>query len=216
MRKERATQLATVSRMRWMLAVLLLAYSMTLATPHAVPPAPAAPVPILSDEKCSAWVVWDEARGEPLKGARAVLDAVLARMHKRNKTACEVVKERYQFQGYKPGAIQKVPDEALTRYEAVRKMPPVTANCEYFHATYVHPAWRLKMRRCKQVGKHIFYQPKENAHETIQSHRQHDPATQLHHRQHRNDAYRRADAGHRSVRAGGRKQHAASRRARRR
>lgn len=147
--------------MRWALAVLLLAVCSTLATPRTIPPAP---VPVISSEtKCAAWVTWDEARGEPLKGARAVLDAVIARMHKRNKTACEVVKERYQFQGYKPGITKEIPDEALTRYEAVRKMPPVTANCEYFHATHVHPAWSFKMRRCKQVGNHIFYKPiKEN------------------------------------------------------
>ena len=105
-----------------------------------------------------AWVIHDEARGESLKGARAVMDVILARMQQRKQTACEVVKEPSQFSGYRPGVFLKITKEMLTRYAIVSKMSPVAAECEYFHATYVHPVWRIKLKRCKQVGKHIFYQ----------------------------------------------------------
>lgn len=139
--------------MRWLLAVLLLMACTSLAVPPKVVHRPD------PDIKCLAWVLDDEARGEPLKGARAVLDVVKKRMQVSGRTACQVVAERKQFSGYKPGVFEKISKEMLTRYETVRKMSPVAPDCEYFHATYVHPPWRLRLVRCKQIGNHIFYKP---------------------------------------------------------
>lgn len=144
--------------MRWLLALLLLTYSITLTAPPQVLVRP------VSDEACLAWVIHDEARGESLRGARAVLDAVLIRMKQRKKTACEVVKEPAQFPGYRDGSFKSINQEMLTRYEVASKMSPVVANCPFFHATYVSPVWRWKMERCKQIGKHIFYKPFKEKH----------------------------------------------------
>ena len=113
-----------------------------------------------SDRACLAWVIDSEARGESLRGARAVLDVVLARSKNRKLTPCEVVAQRRQFSGYRPGVFNNISEEALTRYEVVRKMAPVAASCQYFHATYVSPPWITGMRRCTKVGNHIFYKPK--------------------------------------------------------
>lgn len=141
--------------MRWLLAIWLAISCTDLAIP---------PVVYGSDAKasaCLAWVLWDEARGEPLAGARAVLDVVHTRMQLRNKNACEIVSEPHQFSGYHPGVFSHVSMEMLTNYAIVSRMAPSVLGCSYFHATYVAPRWRYRMETCKQIGGHIFYKPKE-------------------------------------------------------
>lgn len=113
-----------------------------------------------TEKDCLAWVIHDEARGEPLRGARAVLDAVLARAKKRQKPVCEVVSEPRQFSGYSPEKIFFVDEKMLQRYREVAELRPVAEGCDYFHATYVKPRWRYSMKVCRQVGKHIFYKEK--------------------------------------------------------
>ncbi len=141
---------------------LLLAL-LTLICPPLATPAKT-PVAVLSDDPiCLAWVVSNEAKGEPLRGQKAVYDVVQHRMSLRKKTACEVVKEAHQFSGYHKGMHLHVDDLMLTRLEKLRKMAPVVRDCDYFHAVYVKPAWRLKMQKCEQINNHIFYRipPKE-------------------------------------------------------
>lgn len=144
--------------MRWILGLLLFCVCTDLAVPPPIKPLP-------DDDLCLAWVIKDEARGEPLKGQRAVLDVVLKRMEVRKLTACEVVKESKQFSGYKPGMEFKlhknVDEKDLTRLYNLRKMNPVVEQSTYFHAEYVKPDWRHKMKRILQVGKHIFYVQKD-------------------------------------------------------
>lgn len=107
--------------------------------------------------RCLAWVVHDEARGEPLKGARAVLDVVLARMKATGKSACEVIAQPRQFSGYKGHkALYELSDETLRRFVKVAKMKPVAVECKHFHATYVRPVWATKMRVCFRIGRHVF------------------------------------------------------------
>ena len=147
---------------RWLLATLLLTYTIILSSP---PEVVFPKEPPISDEQCLAWVIHDEARGESLRGARAVLDVVLVRMEQRKQTACDAVKEPSQFSGYRAGVFKQVDEAMLTRLKKVSKMSPEVSNCPYFHATYVSPVWRWKMQRCKQIGKHIFYKPiKEKTH----------------------------------------------------
>jgi spore germination cell wall hydrolase CwlJ-like protein len=135
-----------------------VAYYTPLAIPPDIPPTPA-------DDVCMAWVVHDEARGESVAGQRAIIDIVLKRMEKRHLTACEVVKEKFQFSGYKRGMEIKlhenVSEKELAILYELYKMPPVVKSSEYFHAQYVKPTWRSKFERIKQIGKHIFYKEKE-------------------------------------------------------
>lgn len=125
--------------------------------------APIKPLP--ADDLCLAWVIQDEARGESLRGQRAVLDVITKRMEVRKLSACEVVKEKSQFSGYKPGMTfelhKNVQEKDLTRLYELRKMSPVVEQATYFHAEYLQPSWKLKMRRLLKVGKHVFYKPKE-------------------------------------------------------
>lgn len=140
--------------MRWLLALVLVFTCSELAVPPEVIKRP------VTATECLAWVINDEARGESLKGARAVLDVVLRRMKLRKKTACQVVAEPKQFSGYKPGVFLGITQEMLTKYEVVNKMPPSVPNCEYFHANYVSPYWNNGLVKCKQIGNHIFYRAK--------------------------------------------------------
>lgn len=145
--------------MKKLLVLLLLLVSAELAIPPEVIKEPYKRPP--SDSECMAVAIHDEARGEPVKGMRAVLDTILARMKKRNKTACEVVLEHKQFSGMKPYMLFDIPEEIITNYEKVARLPPVVRGCDYFHATHASPKWAKEMTICKQVGKHIFYKEKK-------------------------------------------------------
>ena len=110
-----------------------------------------------SARNCLAWIVWSEARGEPLRGKRAVLDVVKARMKASGQSACSVVSSPHQFSGYKKGMKIKVSEKQLTEYREVVSMSPVAANCNYFHNTSVNPHWAKGMKFCIRVGRHLFY-----------------------------------------------------------
>jgi spore germination cell wall hydrolase CwlJ-like protein len=152
--------------MRWavrgLLVLLLSCVTTTLAVPPKAPDAPIAKV-ISSDDICFAWVIHDEARGEPLTGQRAVYDVVKHRMTTRNLTACEVVKQKHQFSGYRRGMRLKADDAMLERLGEVRKVKPVVPNASYFHSKQVKPTWASKMKRIFSIGGHVFYRnnPKE-------------------------------------------------------
>ncbi len=113
------------------------------------------------DINCTAYIIWDEARGEPLQGQRAVLDVILTRMVKRDMTACQVIKQPRQFSGWHLGMKMSVTKQMLTTYEIVSNMKPVVEQAEFFHAEYVKPAWRLRLDKIKQIAHHIFYAPKQ-------------------------------------------------------
>lgn len=114
-----------------------------------------------SDINCAAWAIFDEARGEPIEGQRAVLDVIITRMVKYDMTACQVVKQPGQFSGYNPSVGIRVTKNMLTAYAEVSRMAPVAEDAEFFHADYVHPAWK-SVDRMFQIGHHIFYKTKEN------------------------------------------------------
>lgn len=114
-----------------------------------------------SESECMAMAIYREARGESLRGQKAVLDAIHTRMRQRHLSACEVVMEYKQFSGLKKYMLFDIPKEALTNYENVVKLPVVVKDCAYYHATYVRPEWANKMIICKQLGLHIFYKNPE-------------------------------------------------------
>lgn len=158
--------------MRWLLAGLLAAVCSPLAT---ISPSPYVPKPLpreISAEECMAWVVHSEARGESLRGARAVIDVVHARMKKNKKGACQIISARKQFSGYKKGVFSKVTDSMLDRYHKAVALKPVVKGCTFFHATYVEPAWKFSMIECGQVGNHIFYKEKPREPKRFENRRQ--------------------------------------------
>lgn len=144
--------------MRWLAALVLLILCASLAVEPSIKPLPA-------DDLCLAWVIQDEARGESLQGQKAVLDVVTKRMQVRKLSACGVIRQPYQFSGYRPGMTfelnKNVKEKDLTRLYELRKMSPVVEQATYFHAEYVRPSWKTDMKRLSKIGKHVFYKPKE-------------------------------------------------------
>ena len=129
------------------------------------------------EKNCLATAIYFEARGESLKGQRAVADVILARTRVpgRPKTICGVVyqgakrKSGCQFsftcdrisdrvRGKKQWArAQRVAAAAL---RARGKGKSIVRGATFYHAHYVKPRWAKRMVRVAQIGSHIFYRPR--------------------------------------------------------
>ena len=140
--------------MKWVFALVLL-QATVLDKPYTIRHNP--PLPDI----CMAWILSSESRGSNIYEQRAVYDVVRTRMWERELTSCEVLKQPFQFSGYRKGMKIVVSKEDLTRLENVRKIDPVVQGAEYFHASSVRPYWVNKMERVKKVGKSVFYKLKE-------------------------------------------------------
>lgn len=127
---------------------------------------------------CLALTVFQEARGEPAFGQRAVATVVLNRARLRNLDACEVLLERGQFSWKPEKYIQKVPSKTGNRYRFSKTGLPIGSaawkraekaaklayfssdsmqNAEFFHAKYVNPGWHKRYFPVFSVGNHVFY-----------------------------------------------------------
>ena len=115
-----------------------------------------------SESECLAYTLYKEANTEILRAKRAVYDVLLNRMRIRDKTACEIVKEKGQFSWYKRGMKLKVTEDMLTELDNVSSMKPVLPrNAQYFHNKSVKPEWARKLKRVTVIGGHTFYSEKE-------------------------------------------------------
>ncbi len=110
---------------------------------------------------CKAVAIYQESRGEPIAGQKAVLDVINERVRRSGKSACQVVKAAHQFSWYH-GQKLVADENMLTQFEEVSKMRSVCEGCTHFHADYVHPPWSRKMTKVKKIGKHIFFKEKQN------------------------------------------------------
>ena len=114
------------------------------------------------DLLCLARAVYFEARGEPLEGQLAVAQAILNRVasDRYPSSICGVVRQPGQFT-FRHGLPVRVGEpwrraQAIALVAAEDMWPEVAPNAISFHATYVRPAWRDKVR-VAQIGRHIFY-----------------------------------------------------------
>jgi hypothetical protein len=129
-----------------------------------------------SEMHCLATAIYFEARGESIKGQKAVGEVILARTHVpgRPTTICGVV---YEGSERKTGCqfsftCDHIPDVVRTerlwlRAERVartvmrtRGRGRIVRGATFYHADYVNPAWASGMVRVAQIGSHIFYRPK--------------------------------------------------------
>ncbi len=133
---------------------------------------------------CLAAVVYYEAGTEPLEDQRAVAQVVLNRVrdHKFPPSVCGVVYQRghharrhirshirslgaCQFSFACDGSSLRRPPGAkeLARARGVAeqalngRVAPEVGTATYYHASYVHPAWRHALVRVNRLGAHIFY-----------------------------------------------------------
>jgi spore germination cell wall hydrolase CwlJ-like protein len=128
-----------------------------------------APTPT-GDLDCMADAVYYEARGEGIRGQRAVAQVVMNRVKQPGfpKSVCGVVFQRArhgcQFSFACDGSMRHAREaEAWRRARrvAARALAGVVfsevGSATHFHAMGVTPAWGDQMRRVAQVGEHVFY-----------------------------------------------------------
>lgn len=97
-----------------------------------------------------------ESRGEGLKGSRAVLDVILARMEHKRESACNVIYAKGQFQWTKkPHDVPEHKWQAL--YKDVTSSPKVLDSSYkwFYNPSLSSPAWAKKMV-CKKINRHKF------------------------------------------------------------
>ncbi len=124
-------------------------------------------------QTCLARGIYFEARGEPVKGQAAVAQVILNRVrnphypnsicgvvyqnqHWYNRCqfsfACDRIKDRI-----KNRKLYKLAQHIATETTAGRIWFPQVGSSTHYHATYVAPRWRKKMKRVGKIGLHIFY-----------------------------------------------------------
>jgi spore germination cell wall hydrolase CwlJ-like protein len=122
---------------------------------------------------CLATAIYFEARGESLKGQRAVGEVIMKRTRQagRPKTVCGVVYEGSsrrtgcQFSFTCDGIADKVRDRAA--WARAKKAAAAvlrsggrgkfSRGATHYHANYVTPYWASSMRKVARIGTHIFY-----------------------------------------------------------
>ncbi len=137
------------------------------------------------ERRCMTTALYFEARSEPEAGQIAVGQVVMNRVRSPDypDTICGVVyqgsnrRTGCQFSFTCDGKVDK-PTNRVQWERSKRLANQVLegrvwlksiGHATHYHATYVKPAWRRKMARVKQIGRHIFYKsPKVSVTETYQ------------------------------------------------
>lgn len=120
---------------------------------------------------CLATAIYFEARGESLKGQRAVGEVILARtrQHGRPKTVCGVVYEGStrstgcQFSFTCDGIADVVRSQAAWARAkraaglVMSSRRKVSRGATHYHTTAIRPYWASSLRKVARIGSHIFY-----------------------------------------------------------
>ena len=91
------------------------------------------------DEPAKAYMLWKEARNQPIEAQRAVLDVLHHRMLKSRLTACKELMKPSQYPYMKHG-VKPVSKEWLEHYRKVRKFPRVLP-CTYLFFNHTPHKW---------------------------------------------------------------------------
>jgi spore germination cell wall hydrolase CwlJ-like protein len=122
-------------------------------------------------KECLATAIYFEARGESMKGQRAVGEVILARTRQagRPKTVCGVVYEGShrstgcQFSFTCDGIADVVRNSAAWARAmrvaglVLNSRRKVSRGATHYHATSVRPYWASSLRKVARIGSHIFY-----------------------------------------------------------
>jgi len=128
---------------------------------------------LLVEHRCLSEAMYYEARGEGLKGQKAIAEVIFTRMRTGNfgHSICAVVYEgsnqphcQFSFtcngnlaqpkQGHAWMQAQILAARILTGEE---RLGSATGGATNFHAVSVAPDWAFELTRTTQIGKHIFY-----------------------------------------------------------
>jgi spore germination cell wall hydrolase CwlJ-like protein len=128
-------------------------------------------------EKCLADAVYFEARGEPLRGQKAVAQVVMNRVFSGRypRSVCGVV---YQNAGHYLACqftfacegknISRINDSLM--WQQAKRIAAETLDgkswlsdvgpATHYHALWVHPQWVRSMAKLSKLGMHAFYRPR--------------------------------------------------------
>lgn len=98
------------------------------------------------DEPAKAWMLWKEARNQPVETQRAVLDVLYHRMLKSRLTACKELMKPSQYPYFKHG-VKPVSKEWLEHYRKVRKLPKVLQDEGYLYFNHKKHKWGKNTKR---------------------------------------------------------------------
>ena len=103
---------------------------------------------------CEAAAIHFEARGESVRGQRAILDVIRNRMRIDNRTACQVIRARGQFPWSEKYSFksEKYSSKGLTQFNKIDNMESVLREDVYYFNTKKQNYGRY----CCKIGKHYF------------------------------------------------------------
>ena len=122
--------------------------------------------------KCLAEAIYFEARGENVVGQYAVAEVILNRVDQKQfpNSVCEVVSEgatklnSCQFSYNCDGKPEYIND--LKSYKRILKLADMfyagtarllTGGATFYHSQDVSPSWIAKLKKTREIGRHIFY-----------------------------------------------------------
>jgi hypothetical protein len=111
-----------------------------------------------TDENCKAYMLWKEARNQPVEAQRAVLDVLHHRMLKSHLTACKELMKPSQYPYMRYG-VEKVSKEWLTHYRKVRMMPKVLQSEQYLYFNHFRSKHKFATKH-RRIGDLVFSQEK--------------------------------------------------------
>ena len=115
--------------------------------------------------QCLTEALYHEARGESVKGQRAVAEVILNRVDSGAfpRTVCGVINQPSQF-SYTIGGKKKIGNKAaylrardIARHALAGAPRVLTGGATYFHTTYAKPSWAKRFTRTTKIGAHVFY-----------------------------------------------------------
>ncbi|MDE2182987.1 MAG: cell wall hydrolase [Alphaproteobacteria bacterium] len=128
---------------------------------------------LMAEHRCLSEALYYEARGEGLKGQKAVAEVIFHRMRTGNygHSICAVVYEganqpgcQFSFTCDGELALHKTPG-AWTEAQVVaariltgeERLNDATGGATSFHAVSVSPDWAPELQKTVQIGNHVFY-----------------------------------------------------------
>ena len=128
---------------------------------------------LMAEHRCLSEALYYEARGEGVKGQKAVAEVIFHRMRTGNygHSICAVVYEGAKRPGCQfsfacngelryhksPQAWLRAQILAARILTGEESLSDVTGGATSFHATSVQPDWANDLQRTVQIGNHIFY-----------------------------------------------------------
>lgn len=111
---------------------------------------------------CLTTMIYNETRGEPIKGKIAVAHVALNRIKKSKKDMCSVLHEPYQFEMRLPSKYARQSpaweDAHIIASLVINgKTVDPTKGATHFHAHYVNPSWNKIFTHTATIGGHKFY-----------------------------------------------------------